>query len=190
VSSSLPVELFELFTKPLTDHGIAHAITGSVAGSAYGDPRMTNDIDIVVDASAPMAQRFLLGFPQQEFYVPPVEVIQVELMRAQRAHFNIIHHDTGFKADIYPAGQDPLQQWAIQHRRMLTIGTTPLALAPVEYVIVKKLEFHREGGSHKHIDDITAILRHQRDHLDAALIERHARQRGVEQTWLALWQAS
>jgi hypothetical protein len=31
-------------------------------------------------------------------------------------------------------------------------------LAPVEYVILRKLEYYREGGSEKHLRDISGIL--------------------------------
>ena len=40
------INLVVLFVAPLERAGIRYAITGSVAGSAYGEPRLTNDVDI------------------------------------------------------------------------------------------------------------------------------------------------
>ena len=34
-----------------------------------------------------------------------------------------------------------------------------LPVAPPEYVIVRKLQFYHEGGSEKHLRDISAMLR-------------------------------
>jgi hypothetical protein len=85
-------------------------------------------------------------------------VIQLEAARAQRGHFNLIHHETGFKADIYLGGRDELHVWGIENRWQVTLGDDTISLAPPEYVIVRKLQFHREGGSEKHLRDILAIV--------------------------------
>jgi hypothetical protein len=45
--------------------------------------------------------RFAAAFPLAEFYCPPPEIIQIEIKRPQRGHFNLIHRVTDFKADIY-----------------------------------------------------------------------------------------
>ena len=43
-------------------------------------------------------------FPAPEFYLPPKEIIAAEIARLARGYFNVIHADTGFKADFYLAG--------------------------------------------------------------------------------------
>lgn len=179
----MPVNLFLLFVGPLEREAIRYAVTGSVAGSAYGEPRLTNDIDIVVDIGPADVARVARCFPLTDFYFPPEEVVAVEVRRAQRGHFNVIHHDTGFKADFYPKGSDALQEWALAAARRLEVDGATIALAPPEYVIVKKLEFFREGGSQKHLDDVAAIIRHQIGALELPLIERHARRLGLNDLW-------
>jgi hypothetical protein len=82
----------------------------------------------------------------------------VEIARGQRGHFNLIHQATGFKADVYLAGHDPLHEWALARARRLEVEGEPLVVAPPEYVIVRKLEYFREGGSEKHLRDIRSIL--------------------------------
>ena len=62
------------------------------------------------------------AFPDEDFYCAPAEVIRVEARRRQRGHFNIIHHETGFKADMYVAGDDPLHRWALARQRRLLEG--------------------------------------------------------------------
>ncbi len=59
------------------------------------------------------AGRFADAFPLEEFYCPPTEVIEQEALRAQRGHFNLIHHESGFKADIYLANRDEFHRWVL-----------------------------------------------------------------------------
>ena len=75
-------------------------VTGAVAATIYGEPRLTHDIDLVIDLRLQDIEGFVDAFPFEEFYCPPPEVIRLEASRSQRGHFNLIHHDTGLKADF------------------------------------------------------------------------------------------
>ena len=55
-------------------------------------------------------------------------------------------------------------------------------VAPPEYVILRKLEFWREGGSEKHLRDVAAILATGMA-LDREMLAREVRQRGLEEAW-------
>ena len=104
--------LFQIFTNRLDEAGLRYMVTGAVASIAYGEPRLTHDIDLVLELSDEGAEKIRNAFPLEEFYCPPVEVIKVELRRPLRGHFNLIHHETGFKADVYLMGKDPLHHWS------------------------------------------------------------------------------
>jgi hypothetical protein len=70
----------------------------------------------------------------------------------------LIHLETGYKADIYLAGAEPLHAWALPlHRRVPWNDQLGVSVAPPEYVVLRKLEFFREGRSSKHPADIRAI---------------------------------
>jgi len=81
---------------------------GSIASNAFGEFRVTNDVDLVLVLSPDQAQRLTEAFPQSEFYCPPIDVLKQEASRDKRGHLNLIHHETGFKVDIYLASADPL----------------------------------------------------------------------------------
>ena len=98
------------------------------------------------------------AFPLEEFYSPPKSVLQVEWAREQRGHFNLIHHETGFKADIYTSGRNALHAWGLARARRIEIEADSITLAPPEYVIVRKLQFYREGKSQKHLRDAGRML--------------------------------
>ena len=137
--------LVEIFIRPLEEGGIEYMVTGSIASIIYGEPRLTHDIDLVVDLREEAVNEFLARFPLSEFYCPPFESVLLEIRRESRAHFNLIHHRTGFKADCYPRGKDPLHDWGFKNKK--TLPLTPIlniSVAPMEYVILRKLEYFRE----------------------------------------------
>lgn len=152
-----PDEL-SLFAVRLEAIHAPYMITGATAAILYGQPRVTNDLDVVLSLDDTARTRLIQAFPETEFYVPPESVIRAEQARQQRGHFNLIHHETGYKADIYLAGADPLHAWALPLRRRLRWSADlELMVAPPEYVVLRKLEFFREGGSAKHPLDIRSI---------------------------------
>ena len=101
------IELLDVFIVPLARHGFHYLVTGSVGATAYGEPRLTNDIDLILETQGQDVASLIRAFPETDFYLPPSEVIQSERVRMQRGHFNIIHLETMLKADVYLAGLTP-----------------------------------------------------------------------------------
>src|SRR6058998_3543622 len=176
-------ELSLLFVRPLNQLGVRYFVSGGVAAILYGEPRLTNDVDFVVFLKTEDIPRLEEVFPSPEFYVPPAEVIAAEIAREQRGHFNVIHGDTGFKADFYTSGRDELHEWAFRNTRKLEYRGEPIIVAPPEYVIIRKLEYFREGGSEKHLRDVRSMLGVSGDQLDRATLSDRVRQRGLEMEW-------
>lgn len=56
-------------------------------------------------------------------------------------------------------------------------------LAPPEYVIVRKLEYFREGGSDKHLRDIRGMLNVSGQQINQADLKEWIQLRGVETEW-------
>jgi hypothetical protein len=170
-----------IFAPPLNQLGVRWMAVGSIASSAYGEYRVTNDIDVILVLQRNDAAAIAAAFPLEDFYCPPIDVIKIEASRTRRGHFNLIHHATGFKADVYLASNEPFQLWAWAHRRELEIAGTTAQIAPPEYVIVGKLEFFREGGSEKHLRDIRSML--AVTDVDRVLVEKEARERRLADYW-------
>jgi hypothetical protein len=87
--------------------------------------------------------------------------------------------DSGFKADIYPVGEDPLHRWAMQRRRHIEFRKMQVWVAPPEYVILRKLEYFQEGGSPKHLRDIEAMCQVSRETIDMAVLRAKASDMGL-----------
>jgi hypothetical protein len=169
------------FVAPLEHLGLAYCITGSVAASVYGEPRLTADIDVVIVLRVSELDALRNLFPDTEFYVPPNETLRLQLARPSRGMFNLIHHATQFKADLYLAVQDPLHAWALANRRRVDLGVVSGWIAPPEYVILRKLEFYREGGSDKHLRDVRFMLRNTT--VDSEFLETEVARLGLGTQW-------
>lgn len=154
-----PPDLIGLFVVPLNTLDITYMVTGAAAAIVYGEPRLTRDLDLVIAPRAGDAGRLAAAFDEASFYVPPREVLEDEARRPNGGHFNLIHHATALRGDCYVAGTDPLHAWAMARRVRHDIGGVGVWFAPIEYVILRKLEWHEQGGSARHVDDIRAMLR-------------------------------
>jgi len=175
--------LFRIFVSRLNKLSIPYMITGAVASIIYGEPRLTNDIDLVINMSPDDAEHFAEAFPIEDFYCPPPEVIRMEIGRSQRGHFNLIHHETGFKADIDASGRDELHQWGLQNRKAVDVAGEKFWLAPIEYVILRKLEYFREGESEKHLRDISGILAVSSGDIDFKVLEAQIGKKTLGKEW-------
>ena len=161
-------------------------VTGATAAILYGAPRMTNDLDLVLELSSATARDLPTLFPTTEFYLPPQDVVEIERRRPNRGHFNIIHMRTGYKADVYLTGSDPLHAWGLERRQRIHLGSGDVWLAPPEYVILRKLEFYIEGGSEKHLQDIRSILQTSGSGLDRTFLDSETTQRGLKTAWVTV----
>ena len=176
-------ELFLLFVRPLNRAGIRYVVSGSVAAIFYGEPRLTHDVDVVVFLNSNDIQKLIEVFPKTEFYLPPLEIMLAETAREHSGHFNLIHLDTGFKADLYPTGRDELNAWAFRGKRTIKYEGEDIVLAPPEYVIVRKLEYFRESHAEKHLRDIRAMLAVSSEQLDQAALGEWVHRRGLQAEW-------
>jgi hypothetical protein len=170
-----------IFASGLNALGVPWMAVGSVASSAYGERRSTLDVDVVAVVGKQHAARFSTVFPETDFYCPSPEVIEIESSRLEHGHFNLIHHHSIYKADIYIATGTEFERWAFKNRRALVAGAAPVWLAPPEYIIVQKLEFFREGGSEKHLRDIRGML--AVTDIDREFLEKEIAARGLEEAW-------
>lgn len=176
-------DLLSRFAAPLTRLGLPYMITGGAAAIVYGDPRLTNDLDVVVAMQPTDAPNIAAAFMADDTYVPPIEVLEIEAARRTHGHFNVIHGPTSLRADIYIAGDDPLHAWGLARRRTLRVGELDVSLAPAEYVIVRKLEYAAQGGGERHLRDIARMLDRRVVAIDEAVIVDFAAARGLNAVW-------
>lgn len=176
-------DLASLFLLPLDRTGVAYMATGGYAAIVYGEPRLTVDVDVVVALRPPDVATLHAAFDAADYYAPPIEVIAEESRRPAYGHFNLLHVDSGLRADIYVAGEEATNAEALARRRRVEVEGGSIWVAPPEYVIAHKLRFRREGGGEHHVRDVRAMLAVSGDAIDRALLADLVDRLGVRAQW-------
>jgi hypothetical protein len=177
-------ELMRLVIQSLETIGIPYMITGSQASAYYGEPRFTRDIDVVADINLGQIEDFITYFPANEFYWDK-EMIEAEIER--RGQFNIIHTASGLKIDIILTKTTPFSQTEFARRnRSAVFPDQDAFFTSAEDVIIKKMEYYKEGGSEKHLRDVAGILKISEEIVDKNYIAEWARQLGLTEIWDAI----
>jgi hypothetical protein len=156
-------------------------IGGSQAAMYYGDPRLTRDIDVVVELRAEHLPGLLREFPQDAYYAD--EPAAREAIRTGR-QFNIIHPTSGIKIDVYVNPDTPYDRARLARRQRLPLlpGVDAWFARP-EDVILYKLLYHQQVESGVHLSDVLGIVRVSGPELDEAYIRHWADQLGVRSLW-------
>ncbi|HEY6988180.1 MAG TPA: hypothetical protein VH369_07350 [Bryobacteraceae bacterium] len=175
-----PADAFEPLRSALEKAGIRYAIGGSWASTAFGEPRFTNDVDILCDFSEENLKVFLDSLPET-FYVDPGEAMAA--IRHGRS-FNAIYMPMAFKFDFFPAGAFALGMEELD--RAIYLSDTGLAKAPAPFVtpediLLAKLFWFRSGGEVSEVQwrDIQGIVRTSANTLDRRYIQSAAVRLGI-----------
>ena len=177
-------ELMRLIVQALESLEISYMITGSHASAFYGEPRFTKDIDIVADLKEERVDAFVKFFPADKFYCDK-DMIRAEIKR--RGQFNIIHSTSGLKIDIILTKETPFSKTEFSRRKREALFTDKEAnFASPEDVIIKKMDFYKQGGSEKHLRDVTGILKISGDMIDTNYITEWADILGLRDIWDAV----
>jgi hypothetical protein len=172
-------ELLRRMVEVLEEQGITYLLVGSLASGVYGEPRFTQDIDVVVELRPIQVARLCEAFPAPEYYVSEAAAREAVACGGQ---FNVIHPTSGLKIDFMVARGDPWGQSQIGRRRREQIlpGRLGYTAAP-EDVIIAKLWYYQEGGSEKHLRDIASMFRISGDQIDKQYIAHWVDQLGNRQ---------
>lgn len=161
--------------------GVPYVMAGSFASSVHGEPRSTDDIDIVADLrpahSVPLAAAF-----GEDWYVSE-EAVR-DALTGGAASFNAIHLATGVKVDMFVVGHDRFDAQRVASGRMVRVGTEPgaeLRVDKPEYTVLRKLEWFLRGGetSERQWRDVVGVVRAQGARLDRAELRKWAVDLGV-----------
>ena len=176
-----PSDLLQRFVDVLERLTIPYRVTGSMASIAYGEPRLTNDIDIVVQLRPGQVDALCVAFPGPDFYCS-LEAARQAVQ--QRFQFNVLHPASGLKVDIIVASDSAFDQSRFARGQRLLINADHQAwFAAPEDVILKKLVYFQEGGSEKHLRDIVGILKVQAGQIDQTYLAEWVARLGVGEEW-------
>jgi len=149
------LEVLQIVTHRLTLVQIPYMVTGSMAMNFYAMPRMTRDIDFVVELSEPDIDRMIEQF-HQDFYIER-DMIQQALQ--QQTMFNLIHMPTVIKVDCVIRKDTPYRREEFSRRQSVNIEGYPLTIVAPEDLILSKLEWAKETRSEVQMGDVRNLLR-------------------------------
>jgi len=178
-----PFELLKIVAQVCERLSVRYVTVGSLATIAYGEPRFTNDIDVVIDLREDHLDEFCGAFPSPEYYLSRGAA---EAAIRDRRQFNIIHTASALKVDcILPATPFDEAELTRGIRKQVRDDFEAVFASP-EDVILKKMEYYRLGGSEKHLRDIAGVLKVSSGSIDRFRINAFAQGMGLNDIWQAI----
>jgi hypothetical protein len=176
-----PYELLQVAAAKLEALNIRYLVTGSMATISYGESRLTNDIDIVVELDYRRLPAFLESFPHPEYYLSEDAARDAI---ARRSMFNVIHPTSGLKLDFIVCKDSAFDRGLFNRGIRFEKGEIPnVVFTSPEDIIIKKLQFYQEGESDKHLRDISGVLDVQSGSLDWDYLRQWVVEFGLQELW-------
>lgn len=160
-----------------------YAIWGGMAVVVYGEPRFTQDMDVLLDPNSLRTDLFVRRLTETHYHVDRIAV-QRALMGG---FFNVIHLHYQIKVDFYVPNEPPLRAMLAERVYLPFDEMRRAAYVTPSSLVVAKLRAFDDSQSTRHLDDIASIIRVQGAELDAATIDVAAARIGVFGVWRALW---
>ena len=160
----------------LNNAGIPYMLSGSIGSSFHGQPRATNDVDIVIAPTETQLYSFLQSLGK-DYYVS-IESARDALKR--QSAFNVIDMQAGWKADFIIRRQRPFSKEEFQRRQKVSIMGLDTWIVSAEDVILIKLEWAKNSKSDRQLEDALNVAIVQFDRLDGDYLHKWAKELQVE----------
>lgn len=164
--------------------GATYAIWGGLAVVAYGEPRFTQDMDVLLSPRQFPVALFARRLRETHYHVDEIAVNSA----LGGGFFNVIHLGYHIKVDFYVPAEPELLAM-IDGRVYLPFDEMRRAayITPTA-VVVAKLRAYENSQSTRHLDDVASIVRLQSQKLDQVRIDVAAAQLGLLGVWRALFE--
>ncbi len=175
-------EVLRTVIERLETQGFEYGIGGSFASSAWGQPRQTNDLDLVVSLSETDAPRFVQSFIG-EFAIATSALEEALHSKDPHRGFHLMEFDTAFQIDVFLLDETPYARSEFDRRRRIDLfpNVAGWVFSP-EDTILRKLQWYELGHqkSDKQWNDVMHILDLQSSNLDEDYLNKWAIQLGLK----------
>ena len=178
---NLPIEIqiLKLVITKLEELNISYMLSGSLAGSFYAQPRMTRDIDIVIELAAEQIAKITEIF-SGDFYIDEDDVNEAVRLRSM---FNIIHYQAVVKIDFIIRKDSLYRKLEFERRIRKIIAGFALWVVSPEDLIISKIFWAKDSKSELQLNDVSSIMKYQAKKLDWEYIEYWVKELGLGQLW-------
>ena len=149
------LKVIQQITGILENLPVNYMITGSIALNYYATPRMTRDIDIVIELPEKDISKLATQLAD-DFYFDPDTALE-----ATRSHsmFNAIHNHLMVKVDFICRKDAEYRKVEFERRKRVDIGGMSIWMVAIEDLVLSKLSWAKDGESHKQLNDVIELLK-------------------------------
>ena len=169
------LEVLKGTAQRLDRNGIAYMITGSTAANFYAVPRMTRDIDIVVELFERDVEKFIDAF-EKDHYLEPATVRDAVKTKGM---FNLIHDKYIIKVDFVVRKDASYRRREFSRKKTISVDGQDLSVVAPEDLILSKLVWAKDSNSEFQLRDVRNLLQAVQG-LDRRYLARWAKQLGVD----------
>ncbi|MBI5024432.1 MAG: hypothetical protein HZC18_05450 [Candidatus Omnitrophica bacterium] len=148
------LEILKIVVERLERSRVPYFIFGSMAANYYTVPRMTRDIDIVLELKPAHLKLFIDNF-RDDFYVEE-ESVKEEVDR--RGMFNLIHKEYAFKVDFIIRKETGFQDSCFKRRREVRLEDYTAWMISREDLVIAKLLWAKDSLSELQLRDVRNLL--------------------------------
>jgi len=168
------LDVLKLVAARLDGAGIAYMLSGSMAMNYYAQPRMTRDLDVVVELTAADARRVTTLFAR-DFYCDPDTILDAI---THQGMFNLIHTERVVKVDCIVRKDTLYRRTEFTRRRSVPLDDIMIWVVSAEDLLLSKLHWAKDSHSELQLGDARNIIAAVTD-LDWPYLEHWAEELGV-----------
>jgi hypothetical protein len=172
------LEVLKIVTQRLKEADINYMVSGSIAANYYTIPRMTRDIDVVIELKQDDIDKFIVLF-EGDFYVDR-RMVANEVSR--QGMFNLIYNRYVIKIDFIIKKSSAYQNAAFSRRKQVLIEQSPIWFVSAEDLVISKLLWAKDSHSEMQLKDVGNLVETV-DDLDLKYIGNWVRELGLEQIY-------
>jgi hypothetical protein len=179
-------DFLKMILSVLEKAGIDYMIGGAVAVWLWGEPRSTQDIDIVIHLGTEQINALSKELEKVNIFLPPDIILENLHETRVDLPINAIHGASGYKAEMFLLRQDDeLRKTAFQRRIKVDFGPEVggIYIHSPEDLIIYKMLYYSLSQQTKHIRDIGSILKTMGERLDYDYIKKWAKDKQLTAIW-------
>jgi len=175
---SIEFDIIRTIVTRLSKAEIPYMFTGSIATNFYATPRMTRDIDVIIELRETDVD-CLCNLFEKDFYADRDMIISAVKSNGM---FNMIHYESVFKIDFIIRKDDKYRHVEFKRRKRIVFEGMEIYVATPEDLVLSKLYWAKESLSELQLGDVKNLLKSVKI-LDKDYLEQWARYLDIEELY-------